>query len=125
MKSILSISGGLMLFLLVTASACSTSNKSQTEEVSKTGPEYTSAYICPMHCKGSGSDQPGNCPVCDMPYKENSDYEAQTASEEIYSCPMHSEITGQAGDSCSICHMALVPTEAEQAPHDHDHDHQH
>ncbi|HQU57582.1 MAG: hypothetical protein KDD02_18945 [Phaeodactylibacter sp.] len=35
------------------------------------GKEYTSAYVCPMHCEGSGSDQPGNCPVCGM------DYEAQ------------------------------------------------
>lgn len=35
------------------------------------GKAYTSAFICPMHCEGSGSDQPGNCPVCGM------DYEAQ------------------------------------------------
>ncbi len=32
------------------------------------GKEYTSAYICPMHCEGSGSDQPGSCPVCGMDY---------------------------------------------------------
>ncbi|MBK8562043.1 MAG: hypothetical protein IPN76_01470 [Saprospiraceae bacterium] len=30
--------------------------------------EYTSAYVCPMHCEGSGSDQPGKCPVCEMDY---------------------------------------------------------
>jgi len=30
--------------------------------------EYVSAYICPMHCKGSGSDTPGKCPVCEMDY---------------------------------------------------------
>lgn len=29
------------------------------EEVDKTGPEYTSAYVCPMHCEGSGSEEPG------------------------------------------------------------------
>ncbi|MCC6724329.1 MAG: hypothetical protein IT258_07440 [Saprospiraceae bacterium] len=33
-----------------------------------TSKEYTSAYICPMHCEGSGSDQPGKCPVCEMDY---------------------------------------------------------
>lgn len=32
------------------------------------GPEYTSPYVCPMHCKGSGSDKPGKCPVCGMDY---------------------------------------------------------
>lgn len=37
----------------------------------KTGPEYTSAYVCPMHCKGSGSDKPGECPVCGMDYVKN------------------------------------------------------
>lgn len=33
--------------------------------------EFTSAYVCPMHCKGSGSDAPGDCPVCGMPYVKN------------------------------------------------------
>ncbi len=39
----------------------------------KQGKEYTSAYICPMHCKGSGSDKPGSCPVCGMDYVANKD----------------------------------------------------
>lgn len=39
------------------------------------GLEYTSRYICPMHCKGSGSDKPGTCPVCGMEYVENPDYQ--------------------------------------------------
>ncbi len=30
--------------------------------------EYTSAYVCPMHCEKSGSDQAGKCPVCGMDY---------------------------------------------------------
>lgn len=33
-----------------------------------TSKEYTSAYICPMHCEGSGSDQAGTCPACGMDY---------------------------------------------------------
>lgn len=37
----------------------------------KSGPEYTSDYVCPMHCEGSGSDKPGKCPVCGMAYKKN------------------------------------------------------
>ena len=37
------------------------------------GPEYTSAYVCPMHCAGSGSDQPGKCPSCGMDYIASAD----------------------------------------------------
>ena len=49
---------------------------------SKDGPEYTSAYICPMHCPGSGSDQPGICPVCKMDYVANPDAKPQPAPED-------------------------------------------
>lgn len=38
------------------------------------GPEYTSRYICPMHCEGSGSAEPGLCPVCGMDYVLNEDF---------------------------------------------------
>jgi predicted nucleic acid binding AN1-type Zn finger protein len=40
-------------------------------ENEKSGPEYTSAYICPMYCEGSGSEEPGKCPVCGMDYVLN------------------------------------------------------
>lgn len=40
-------------------------------EADMSGPEYTSAYVCPMHCEGSGSDKPGECPVCGMDYVMN------------------------------------------------------
>jgi len=40
----------------------------------KQGKEYTSKYVCPMHCEGSGSDAEGKCPVCGMTYVLNEDY---------------------------------------------------
>ena len=40
-----------------------------------TGPEYTSAYICPMHCEGSGSKTPGKCPKCNMDYVASADHD--------------------------------------------------
>lgn len=43
------------------------------QKIDKTGPEYTAAYVCPMHCEGSGSDKPGECPVCGMDYVKNED----------------------------------------------------
>jgi len=32
------------------------------------GTAYTAAYVCPMHCEGSGSETEGKCPVCNMDY---------------------------------------------------------
>ncbi len=32
------------------------------------GAAYTAAYVCPMHCEGSGSETEGKCPVCNMDY---------------------------------------------------------
>lgn len=46
----------------------------ETEEAAPQGPEYTSAYVCPMHCDGSGSAEPGKCPVCQMDYVANADH---------------------------------------------------
>ncbi len=50
----------------------STTQKTETDE--KQGKEYTAAYVCPMHCEGSGSDQEGNCPKCGMAYVANAEH---------------------------------------------------
>lgn len=52
-------------------------NSDATEVADKTGKEYASAFVCPMHCKGSGSDKAGKCPTCKMDYVANKDYKAQ------------------------------------------------
>lgn len=53
-------------------------NVDQSEVVDKTGKEYTSTYICPMHCKNSGGDNAGVCPVCKMDYVVNKEHKANT-----------------------------------------------
>lgn len=74
MKSILVLS--LFLSASYVMSSCGSSISEQTEEaVDEKGKEYTSAYVCPMHCEGSGSDEAGTCPVCGMVYVENKDHE--------------------------------------------------
>ena len=67
MKSIV-LKTSFALLLIGSLVACSTSENSKE---ANTGKEYTSAYICPMHCEGSGSDSAGLCPVCGMDYVEN------------------------------------------------------
>ena len=67
----------ILVFGLFTMSmfSCGGNKKSASADSeqaeAKQGKEYTSAYICPMHCKDSGSDKPGKCPACGMDYKKN------------------------------------------------------
>lgn len=70
--------------LAISITGCDTGTASSADPASaqtsggntmtKLGPEFTAAYICPMHCEGSGSDKPGKCPVCEMDYRENTDF---------------------------------------------------
>lgn len=48
--------------------------KDDASTVDMSAPEYASAYVCPMHCKGSGSDKAGTCPVCNMEYVLNAEH---------------------------------------------------
>ena len=68
------------LFSLSIALMYSCNNKEnaseQSEQSEKSGKEYSSAYICPMHCEGSGSDIEGKCPVCGMDYVKNETHNA-------------------------------------------------
>jgi ABC-type phosphate transport system substrate-binding protein len=44
-------------------------------EVHDLGKEYTAKYICPNHCKGSGSDKEGTCAGCGMDLMENPNHQ--------------------------------------------------
>ena len=72
MKFMKSVSLGMLLFGALAFSSCG--NEAANSGGDKTGPEYTSAYICPMHCEGSGSEEAGKCPVCGMDYVKNEDH---------------------------------------------------
>jgi hypothetical protein len=66
----------LFVALLATGTAIiSCGGSSSGDNAEQQGKEYTSAYICTMHCEGSGSDKPGNCPVCGMEYKKNENHQ--------------------------------------------------
>jgi predicted nucleic acid binding AN1-type Zn finger protein len=45
------------------------------------GKEYTSAYVCPMHCESSGSDAAGKCPICGMDYVQNENHKSEGHEE--------------------------------------------
>jgi Cu(I)/Ag(I) efflux system membrane fusion protein len=79
-------------------------------------------YTCPMH-PSVVSDQPGQCPICDMslvPMSEarkasqkTTSHEQASASDEYY-CPMHPEVTSHDPNAtCAKCGgMKLVPRPA-------------
>ncbi|HHG84171.1 MAG TPA: hypothetical protein ENJ82_05415, partial [Bacteroidetes bacterium] len=66
------MAAGMMLTTACTTEETKTDGKAKVENsegtakevVDKSGKEYTSAFVCPMHCEGSGSDVAGKCPVC-------------------------------------------------------------
>lgn len=82
MKNLRLITLMFALFALGTLiTACGSEANSGSQETTENeaaahgdGPEYTSAYVCPMHCAGSGSDEPGQCPVCGMDYVAKHDH---------------------------------------------------
>ena len=60
----------LLITTALTISSCGGNKASDTA-----GKEYTSAYLCPMHCTGSGSEAEGTCPVCGMDYVAKTEHE--------------------------------------------------
>lgn len=46
----------------------------QTETTHDHAGEQDLAYVCPMRCEGSASNEPGTCPVCEMKLVKNPDY---------------------------------------------------
>ena len=78
MKTVKSILGVLVLGLLLTTVSCKDAKKEEnttkTEQTVTEKDEFTSAYVCPMHCDGSGSDKVGDCPTCGMDYVKNENH---------------------------------------------------
>ncbi|MDC1509061.1 hypothetical protein N8364_05240, partial [Saprospiraceae bacterium] len=69
MKSILKIILVLCTFVLVgSITSCKHEHGDNMHKhipegtIDKSGPDWTSDYICPMHCKGSGGVKQGTCP---------------------------------------------------------------
>ncbi len=71
-KYFFQIATGFLLSASLLFSACSNSAKSSDPHGE--GAAYISAYVCPMHCEGSGSDEMGKCPVCEMDYVKQDEH---------------------------------------------------
>jgi Heavy metal binding domain len=72
--------------LVITSCGSGTNTGADTE---KQGKEYTSAYVCPMHCAGSGSETAGACPVCKMEYVKNENHKSDGHTHDGHSHEGH------------------------------------
>jgi len=66
----------VLVAILASTSIAFYSCGGSTPATEQQGKEYTSAYICPMHCEGSGSEEAGKCPVCGMDYVKNENHQS-------------------------------------------------
>ncbi len=75
MNNFKSILVGMVVIVSVLMVSCKDNKaETKTETTAKQGTEYTSAYVCPMHCKDSGSDKEGTCDTCGMTLVKNEDH---------------------------------------------------
>lgn len=65
----------------LTAGLAFSSCGGDAEATEKQGKEYTSAYVCTMHCENSGSEAAGKCPVCGMDYVKNENHKFEGKEE--------------------------------------------
>lgn len=73
----------IFLFVAISATAMAfTSCGNSSNKTEKQSKEYSSAFICPMHCDGSGSSEAGKCPVCGMDYVKNENHKTETKNKE-------------------------------------------
>lgn len=85
MNNLKAILVAFLVLASVTMTSCKdakTTIETTTETTQKQGSEYTSAYVCPMHCEGSGSDKEGKCGACGMAYVKNEDHKANGHKHE-------------------------------------------
>ncbi len=60
-----------IIFVWVTLLSIASCTINFSDKNDMSGAEYTSAFVCPMYCEGSGSNEPGSCPTCNMDYVKN------------------------------------------------------
>ena len=77
---ILMLLGGCALMVATSCSTKTENNMEKAPAATVNVVDSTSAYICPMKCEGSGSMNPGKCPMCNMDLVSNPDNKTNASS---------------------------------------------
>ncbi|MEL6659479.1 MAG: hypothetical protein AAFP77_20080 [Bacteroidota bacterium] len=101
----------LITFVLAGLALVYTSCGNHAQAANEQGKEYTSAYICPMHCDGSGSEEMGQCPACGMDYEANENSQSTAPNEDAH----------QGHDHSGHDHEGHSHDEHDHSEHDHQH----
>ncbi len=117
--SILALAFTLTLGMMLVS--CNSSPKIE-KATDVNGSEYTSAYICPMYCKGSGSAQPGKCPACKMDYVANAKLKQPQNNHSGHSHGHDHSGHNHSHDHSSHNHNHDHSGQQQPKRHPHDHD---
>lgn len=83
MKKSKTILAAMAVIATITLVSCKDNKtETKTETIAKQGKEYTSDYVCPMHCEDSGSDKEGKCDTCGMTLVKNEEHTANGHKHE-------------------------------------------
>lgn len=82
MKKLKTILIAMVVMGTLTMVSCKDSKSETKAATAQEGTEYTSAYVCPMHCTDSGSDTEGTCATCGMAYVKNEDHTSNGHTHE-------------------------------------------
>ncbi|MBD1260170.1 hypothetical protein HZY62_06205 [Maribacter polysiphoniae] len=84
MKKFRTILGAMLVIASIAMVSCKDNKKEVITETNaeNQGKEYTSAYVCPMHCEDSGSDKEGKCGTCGMTLVKNEDHKSNGHKHE-------------------------------------------
>ncbi|MFT5863881.1 MAG: putative paraquat-inducible protein A [Flavobacteriales bacterium] len=82
MKKLKTILVAMVVMGTLTMVSCKDSKSETKAATAQEGTEYTSAYVCPMHCTDSGSDTEGTCGTCGMTLVKNEDHKANGHTHE-------------------------------------------
>lgn len=97
----------LALCLCAIAAACA--------QVTPIGPDH------PAHADAPAAPLPPMSGLLAADAPANTSGAADSAATEIYTCPMHPEVTQRGPGKCPKCQMALVPQSSAKEEHSHVH----
>lgn len=82
MYAVKKAAAGLVLAAAIALAGCQSNTTASETTTPEVPSAQTAAYLCPMGCEGSASNEPGKCPVCGMDLEHNPAAKAGAAAPD-------------------------------------------